>query len=80
VIFFLSKIGIITPEILSKNRRYAILGIFVISAILTPPDIFIMFLMAIPLIILYEISIIISRLFGKKNVITPVSSQLKVEG
>ncbi|MEK6590511.1 MAG: twin-arginine translocase subunit TatC [Nitrospinota bacterium] len=80
VIFFLSKIGIITPEVLSKNRRYAILGIFVISAILTPPDIFIMFLMAIPLIILYEISIIISRLFGKKNVITPVSSQLKVEG
>ncbi|MBI3600486.1 MAG: twin-arginine translocase subunit TatC [Nitrospinae bacterium] len=66
VIFFLSKVGIVTPEILSKNRRYSILGIFVLSAILSPPDVFSMFLMAIPLMGLYEISIIISRVFGKK--------------
>lgn len=66
VIFFLSKIGIATPEFLSQKRGYAILGILIISAILTPPDVFTMILMAIPLIILYEISIIISRIFGEK--------------
>ncbi len=66
VIFFLSKVGIVTPEILSKNRRYSILGIFVLSAILSPPDVLSMFLMAIPLMCLYEISIFIARIFGKK--------------
>ncbi|HAP67953.1 MAG TPA: twin-arginine translocase subunit TatC, partial [Nitrospinae bacterium] len=60
VIFFLSKIGIATPEFLSQKRGYAILGIFILSAVLTPPDIFTMFIMAIPLLALYEISIIIA--------------------
>lgn len=76
VIFFLSKVGIVTPEILSKNRRYSILGIFIISAILTPPDVFTMFLMAIPLMGLYEISILIAKFFGKKAVIPAVSPEL----
>lgn len=66
LIFFLSKIGIATPAFLSQKRGYAILGIFIISAVITPPDIFTMFIMAIPLMALYEISIIIARLFGKK--------------
>ena len=77
VIFFLSKIGIATPEFLSQKRGYAILGIFILSAVLTPPDIFTMFIMAIPLLALYEISIIIARLFGKRVDMSAVGSQLK---
>ena len=80
VIFFLSKIGIATPAFLSQKRGYAILGIFILSAVLTPPDIFTMFIMAIPLMVLYEISIIIARLFGKKVDMSSVGSQLKAEG
>ncbi|MBI3585156.1 MAG: twin-arginine translocase subunit TatC [Nitrospinae bacterium] len=79
VIFFLSKIGIATPEFLSQKRGYAILGIFILSAVLTPPDIFTMFLMAIPLMALYEISIIIARLFGKRVDMSAVGSQLKAK-
>ena len=79
VIFFLSKIGIATPEFLSQKRGYAILGIFILSAVLTPPDIFTMFIMAIPLLALYEISIIIARLFGKPVDMSAVGSQLKTE-
>jgi len=80
VIFFLSKIGIATPEFLSQKRGYAILGIFILSAVITPPDIFTMFIMAIPLLALYEISIIIARLFGKQVDMSAVGSQLKAEG
>ncbi|HBA26431.1 MAG TPA: twin-arginine translocase subunit TatC [Nitrospinae bacterium] len=79
VIFFLSKIGIATPEFLSQKRGYAILGIFILSAVITPPDIFTMFIMAIPLLVLYEISIIIARLFGKPVDMSAVGSQLKTE-
>ena len=79
VIFFLSKIGIATPEFLSQKRGYAILGIFILSAVITPPDIFTMFIMAIPLLVLYEISIIIARLFGKQVDMSAVGSQLKTE-
>ena len=56
-----NKLGIIDYKTLKKSRRYAILGIFVISAVLTPPDPFSQILFVIPLIILYELSIIIIR-------------------
>lgn len=62
-----SRMGIVTPKFLSKNRKYAILINFVIAAILTPtPDIFNQSLMAGPLIILYEIGIISARIFGRR--------------
>jgi sec-independent protein translocase protein TatC len=60
--FFLTKIGIVKPSILTKNRKYAILLIFVVSAILTPPDVITQILMALPLIFLYEISVIVCRM------------------
>jgi len=66
VITFLAKLGIVTIDFLKKNRKYAILLIFVASAILTPPDVVSQVLMAIPLMALYEISIIGAKLFGKK--------------
>jgi len=68
-IIFATRIGIVTPDTLAKNRKYAILLAFIIAAILTPtPDAFNQTLMAIPMIILYEIGIIISRIFIKKKV------------
>ena len=55
------KLGIIDHTTLKNNRRYAILGIFIAAAILTPPDPFSQILFVIPLLILYELSIIIIR-------------------
>lgn len=60
VILFLTKLRIVSPPALRKNRKYVILAIFICAAVLTPPDIFTQVMMAIPLIILYEFSIIIS--------------------
>jgi sec-independent protein translocase protein TatC len=52
---------------LSAYRKYAILGIFVLAAILTPtPDAFSQILMAAPMMILYEVGIIVAKVFGKK--------------
>jgi len=51
---------------LSTKRRYAILGIFILSAIITPPDISSQILIALPMWGLYELSIIITKFFGKK--------------
>jgi len=60
-VLFLTKIGLITPESMKKYRKFAILGSFVLSAILTPPDVATQLMMALPIIILYEVSIFISR-------------------
>lgn len=61
VILFLTKVGLVTPTFLSTKRRHAIVLIFITAALLTPPDIITQTLMAIPLLLLYEISIIFSR-------------------
>ena len=67
VVFFLTKMGIVTADFLKKQRKYAILLTFVIAAILTPPDVATQCMMAGPLIILYEISIIISKMARRKK-------------
>ena len=66
-IFFLAKLNIISPQTLAKKRRYAILGAFIIGAILTPPDPISQILMAVPLIVLYEASILIARRVYSNN-------------
>ncbi len=60
--FFISRIGILTPSFLKKFRKYSIVIVFIISALITPPDPMSQLLMACPLIILYEISIWVSQL------------------
>jgi len=68
VITILSLIGVVTPQFLSKNRKYAILVNFIIAAILTPtPDMINQTLMAGPLCILYEVGIICARLATRKR-------------
>ena len=59
-IFFLSKIGVVTPRLLRRKRRYAIVLIFLLAATLTPPDVFTQLMLAAPLILLYEVGILVS--------------------
>lgn len=65
--YFLSKMGIITPVFMRKHRRHSIVIIFVMAALFTPPDPFTQVMLAIPLILLYEISIYISYLVHKSK-------------
>lgn len=68
IIVFLTRIGVVTTGTLAKNRKYAVLAAFIISAVLTPtPDAFNQTLMAIPIIILYEAGILVSRFVGRKK-------------
>lgn len=64
---FLTKIGLLTPAILKKYRRYAIITIFILAAILTPPDPTTQVMLGIPLVVLYEFTIWISYIFMKKK-------------
>ena len=67
-ITILARAGVVTPKMLSANRKYAILGAFIAGAVLTPtPDMFNQALMAGPLIILYEIGIVAARIFGRSR-------------
>src|SRR4029077_18034960 len=62
-----SRMGLVTAKMLAQNRKYAILGAFIIGAVLTPtPDAFNQTLMAGPLIILYEVGIVCARIFGRR--------------
>jgi len=67
VITFLAKLGIVSVPFLKKNRKYAVLIFFVFAAIITPPDVVTQIMMAVPMMILYEISILGARMFGKKK-------------
>ncbi|MFT6716446.1 MAG: sec-independent protein translocase protein TatC [Saprospiraceae bacterium] len=61
LVFFLSKIGLLTPELMKKYRKHAFVVTLLLAAIITPPDVFSQVLICIPIVILYEISIYISR-------------------
>ena len=61
IIYFLTKVGIVTPAFLSKNRKFALVIVLSLSAIITPPDIVSQIIVSIPLLILYEVSIFISK-------------------
>jgi len=67
IITFLAKLGMVSVSFLKKNRKYALLLFFVGAAILTPPDVVTQVMMALPLMVLYEISIVGARIFGKKT-------------
>ncbi|HJX34450.1 MAG TPA: twin-arginine translocase subunit TatC [Desulfatiglandales bacterium] len=67
LIFFMSKMGVVTVDFLRRRRPFAVLAAFIIGAILTPPDIISQFMMAVPLIILYEIGIIVAMIGGGKK-------------
>ncbi len=60
LVLFLTRIGILTPVLLRKNRKLAFLILFILSEIITPPDLFSCLLVFIPLYILYEITVVMS--------------------
>lgn len=66
VMLFLTRLGIITPMLMAKNRKYAYLILVVIAAFITPPDIFSHLIVTLPLILLYEFSIVIARIGYRK--------------
>jgi sec-independent protein translocase protein TatC len=68
VITFLAKLGLVSVDFLKKNRKYALLLFFAGAAILTPPDVVTQIMMALPLMLLYEISILGARIFGKQKI------------
>ena len=65
----LTRMGVIKPSTLTRNRRYAIVLMFVVGAVFTPPDILSQVLLAGPLLVLYEISILLSRIVYRKKVL-----------
>lgn len=65
-VYFFSKIGLLTPALMKKYRKHAIIIILILAAIITPPDIMTQFLIGIPIFILYEIGIFISARVQKK--------------
>ncbi len=67
VLTFLARMGLVSVDFLKKNRKYALLLFFVGAALITPPDVITQIMMALPLMVLYEISILGARMFGKKT-------------
>ena len=67
ILLLLTKAGIVTPAGLARNRKYAILIAFIAAAILTPPDVISQVMLAIPVILLYEMSVIGARFIYKNN-------------
>jgi sec-independent protein translocase protein TatC len=67
IIYFLSKAGLVTPGFLKKYRRHSLVIILILSAIITPPDIFSQILVALPLLLLYEAGISISKKITAKD-------------
>jgi len=67
LVYFLTKIGVLTPDFLKKNRKYMFVILLILSAIITPPDMFSQVLVVIPLVLLYEFSIVISKRVYKRT-------------
>lgn len=67
LVFFLTKAGLITPEFLKKYRKHALVVVLIVAAIITPPDIASQVIVAIPILILYEVSIKVSKMVIKKQ-------------
>jgi len=67
IIYYLTKIGLVTPQFLKNNRKYALVIVLIVAAIITPPDVASQIIVAIPVIILYQVSILISKIVIKKQ-------------
>ncbi|MBT5438376.1 MAG: twin-arginine translocase subunit TatC [Flavobacteriales bacterium] len=67
IIYLLSKVGLITPDFLKKYRKHALVVILILSALITPPDVISQIIVSIPILILYEIGILVSKKTFKKE-------------
>ena len=67
LLILLARAGIVTSDGLAAKRRYAIVGVFILAAVLTPPDVISQLGLALPIILLYEVSIIGARMIERKR-------------
>ena len=67
IIYFLTKMGLVTPEFLKKYRKYALVLVLILSAVITPPDVISQIIVAIPMMILYQVSITVSKIIIRKE-------------
>ena len=67
IIYFLTKAGVVTPESLVKYRKYALVLVLILAAIITPPDVASQIIVAIPIVVLYQVSIFISKIVVKNQ-------------
>ena len=67
IIYFLTRVGIVTPEFLKKNRKISLVLVLSLSAIITPPDVVSQIIVSIPILILYEVSIIIAKIVTRNQ-------------
>lgn len=67
IVYFLTKVGVITPDFLRKNRKISLVVVLSLSAIITPPDIASQIIVSIPILVLYEVSILISRIVTSRQ-------------
>jgi sec-independent protein translocase protein TatC len=67
VTYLFTKLGVITPEYLKKYRKHAIVGILILSALITPPDLISQVIVGVPIVILYEIGILVSKRVMRKR-------------
>jgi sec-independent protein translocase protein TatC len=67
IIYFLTKVGLITPEIMKKYRKIALVIVLILSAVITPPDVASQIIVAVPVLVLYQISIYISKVVLKRE-------------
>ncbi|MDD3722243.1 MAG: twin-arginine translocase subunit TatC [Lutibacter sp.] len=70
IMYFLTKMGIVTPDFLKQYRKHALVVVLILSAVITPPDIVSQVIVAIPILILYEVSILISKIVIRKQLKT----------
>jgi sec-independent protein translocase protein TatC len=68
IIYFLTKLGLVTPTFLRKYWKYAVVIILIVAAIVTPPDVVSQTIVAIPMLVIYEISILISKIVYKNKI------------
>ena len=79
LVYFLSKVGLVTPGFLKKYRRHSLVLIVTLSAIITPPDVFSQVLVALPLMVLYEIGIAISKRIVKEQEAEKTAGEKRVK-
>ena len=72
-VVILTALGVVTPESLVKHRGYVVVGVFVIAAIVTPPDVLSQILLAVPMCLLYELGIVFARALARRRAASPES-------
>jgi sec-independent protein translocase protein TatC len=81
LVFFLSRMGIVTSRWMLKNFKYAVLAVFIISAVITPtPDMISQSIIAIPMLALYALGILIAFIFGKERKKRKKNSEENIAG